>query len=154
MATKTKIKIIDNSTLRAEIDALYEQANQICLSNWAIKCVRHILQFSENSKVNSKVIDNGFTIIELWKTGKARVYEVRQAAFKIHEVARNCESEIEKNAMRTVGHAVAVGHLKQHAMVCSDYAIKTIQLISPENFDKITEERQWQLNELRLLMSK
>jgi hypothetical protein len=55
-------------------------------------------------------------------------------------------------ANRTVGHAVRVGHMREHAMVCSDYAIKTIQIAFPENIEKITEERQSQLNELKQSM--
>ena len=95
------------------------------------------------------VITNGFRIIELWQKGKSSVHEVRQAGFKIHEVARQCKSEIAKNAVRTVGQAVGVGHMREHAMVCSDYAIKTIQLAFPDQTDKISQERQWQLDELK-----
>jgi hypothetical protein len=43
-------------------------------------------------------------------------------------------------ANRTVGHAVRVGHMREHAMVCSDYAIKTIQIAFPENIEKITKK--------------
>ncbi len=34
MATKTKIKIVDNCELRANIDELYEKASQINLAKW------------------------------------------------------------------------------------------------------------------------
>ena len=149
MATKTKIKIIDNTSLRAEIDELYEQTNQINLAKWAIKCAKHILPLTELEKIDMASIDNGFKINELWQIGNASVHEVRQAGFKIHEVARQCKSEIAKNAIRTVGQAVGVGHMREHAMVCSDYAIKTIQLAFPDQIDKISQERLWQLNELK-----
>jgi hypothetical protein len=154
MATKTKINIIDNSNLRMEIDILYEQTDQIDLARWAIKCAKHILPFSEVEKIDITAIENGFKINELWQIGKAGVHEIRQAGFKIHEVVRQCKSEIAKNAIRTSGHAVGVGHMREHAMVCSDYAIKTIQLVFADNVDKITQERQWQLNELRQFITK
>lgn len=149
MATKTKIKIIDNSSLRYEIDELYKQTSQINLSKWAIKCAKHVLTLTDYEKIDMTTIENGFKIIELWQIGNASVHEVRQAGFKIHEVARQCKSELVKNAIRTVGQAVGVGHMREHAMVCSDYAIKTIQLAFPEQMDKISQERQWQLNELK-----
>ena len=147
MATRTKIKIVDNSDLRAEIDNLYEQTNQIDLAKWAIKCAKHILRLS-NEEFDKTVIENGFRINELWQTGNATVHEVRLAGFRIHEVARQCKSEITKNTIRASGQAVGVGHMREHAMVCSDYAIKTIQLAFPEQIDKILQERKWQLNEL------
>lgn len=149
MATKTKIKIIDNTSLRAEIDELYEQTNHINLAKWAIKCAKHILLLTELEKIDISLIDYGFKINELWQTGNASVHEVRQAGFKIHEVARLSKIELEKNAFRTVGQAVSVGHMKEHAMVCSDYAIKTIQLAFPDQMNKISQERQWQFDELK-----
>lgn len=149
MATKTKIKIIDNTSLRAEIDELYEQTNHINLAKWAIKCAKHILLLTELKKIDISLIDYGFKINELWQTGNASVREVRQAGFKIHEVARQSKIELEKNTFRTVGQAVSVGHMKEHAMVCSDYAIKTIQLAFPDQMNKISQERQWQFDELK-----
>ena len=149
MATKTKIKIIDNASLRAEIDDLFEETNQVNLAKWAIKCAKHILPLTELDKVEMTTIDNGFKINELWQTGNVPVNELRQAAFKIHEVARQCKSEIVKHAIRAAGQAVGVGHMREHAMVCSDYAIKTIQLAFPDQMNRITQERQWQLNELK-----
>ncbi len=149
MSTKTKIKIVDNTSLRAEIDELYEQTNQINLAKWAIKCAIHVLPLTEFEKIDMTSIDNGFKINELWQIGNASVHEVRQAGFKIHEVARQCKSEITKNAIRAVGQAVGVGHMREHAMVCSDYAIKTIQIAFPDQIDEIKQERQWQLNELK-----
>jgi len=149
MATKTKLKIIDNTSIRAEIDDLYEQTSQINLAKWAIKCAMHILSLTEFEKIDMTSIDNGLKINELWQTGNASVHEIRQAGFKIHKEAQQCKSEITKNAIRTVGQAIGVGHMREHAMVCSDYAVKTIQLAFPDHFDKITQERQWQLNELK-----
>lgn len=149
MATKTKFKIIDNTSLRAEIDELYEQTNQINLAKWAIKCAKHVLSLNDFEIIDMSIVENGFKTNELWQIGKASVHEVRQAGFKIHEVARQCKSEIAKNAIRTVGQAVGVGHMREHAMVCSDYAIKTIQLAFPDQMDKISQERLWQLNELK-----
>ena len=149
MLTKSKIRIIDNIDLRTEIDELCGLTSQINLTKWAINCVKHILPLANFEGVDFTTVKLGFETNELWQTGKASVHEVRQAAFKIHEVARQCKSEIVKNTFRAAGQAVSVGHMKEHAIVCSDYAIKTIQLAFPEQLDKVTKERQWQLDELK-----
>ena len=60
-----------------------------------------------------------------------------QFRFDENKVARECDSEIKKTALRVVGQAVASGHMKEHAMVASDYASKTIGLISSNNMDEI-----------------
>lgn len=149
MPTKPKIKIEDDSELRAKIDRLYEITEQVELAKWSIKCAKHILPLFEVGNIEMSAIESGIRVNEFWQVGKASVYEVRQAGFKIHAVARNCKTEVGKNAIRTVGQAVGVGHMKEHAMVCSDYAIKTVQLAFPEDKEKITEERQWQLKALK-----
>ena len=147
--TITKIKIVDNSSLRAEVDALYKLTNQVDLAKWAIKCAKHAMNLIKSDTIDLTIIENGFKINEHWQIGKTSVHEVRLAGFKIHQVARQCKSEIQKNAFRAAGQAVGVGHMREHAMVCADYVIKTIQLMYPNQFEKITEERQWQLNELK-----
>ena len=57
------------------------------------------------------------------------MHDVRQAGFRIHKIARENNSEIKKTALRAAGQAVASGHMREHAMVASDYAVKTIGLI-------------------------
>jgi len=149
MATRYKIKIADNEELRIEIDKLYEQASQIELAQWAIHCAKHVLTFSDAEIPDISIVENGFKTNELWQAGEASVHMVRQAGFKIHKAARECGSETVKNAIRTCGHAVGTGHMREHAMVCSDYAVKTVQLVFPDNMERITAERQWQLNALK-----
>ena len=149
MATKVKIKIKDNSELRKEIDELYGNMDQISLAKWSLIIAKHILQVVDIDYESIDEIAEGFKENELWQFKKARMHDVRQAAFKIHKIARKCDSEITKTALRVVGHAVGSGHMKEHAMVASDYAVKTIGLINSNNMEAITLEREWQLNEIK-----
>jgi len=149
MQTKVKIRIIDNSEVRAKIDELYEKVSQVDLAKWSLLMAKHILDTVDIDYNSIDVIVDGFRVNELWQRGKVRMYDVRQAGFKIHKIARECDSEIKKTALRVVGQAVSSGHMREHAMVASDYAIKTIGLISSNDIDAITFERKWQLNELK-----
>lgn len=149
MTTKAKIKIKDNIEFRAKIDDLYEKTSQTDLAKWALYMAKHVLDFAQIDYNKIDEIVNGFMVNELWQTGHARMHDVRQAGFNIHKIARERESEIEKAALRTVGQAVASGHMREHAMVASDYAVKTIGLMSADDESAITAERQWQLNALK-----
>lgn len=149
MPTQVKIKIKDNSELREKIDELYEQISQVDLAKWSLLMAKHILNIVGIDYNSVDEIVEGFNVNELWQVGKARMYDVRQAGFKIHKLARECDNEIKKTALRVVGQAVGSGHMREHAMVASDYAIKTIGLINYNNFEAITKEREWQLNELK-----
>lgn len=149
MSEKPKIKITDNPELRIELKKLVGETSHVNLANWAMKCAQHILYLSNSEPVNSIIINNGFDLLHLWRENNATVYEVRKAALKIHEEARKCKTELSRTVHRTAGHAVSVGHMREHALVCSDYAIKAIQLVEGNNSEKIIEERQWQIQELK-----
>ena len=149
MSTISKIKIIDNSKLRKEIDKIYETMDQINISKWSLSIAKHILKIANIDYQSINEIQEGFKVNELWQIGEARMYDVRQAGFKIHKIARESSSEIAKTALRVVGQAVASGHMKEHAMVASDYAVKVIGLISSNSLDEITLERKWQLSEIK-----
>lgn len=152
MATKVKIKIIDNIELRKEIDELYENMDQVSIAKWSLSLAKHILNISDIDYETIDEVVEGFRINELWQIGEARTHDIRQAGFRIHKIARESNSEIKKTALRVVGQAVGSGHMKEHAMVASDYAIKAIGLISSNNMEAITLERERQLKEIKKYM--
>jgi hypothetical protein len=154
MVSKSKIKIADNTALRNEIEKNTDLISQIDLAKWAISVAKHVLPYLEKEFPNNEKIENGFKINELWQIGQANVYQVRQAGFKVHEVARECKSETAKAVARAVGQAVGVGHMRGHAMVATDYAIKAVGLDSQDDMNRITEEREWQLHELKKFLFK
>ncbi|HJE20560.1 MAG TPA: hypothetical protein K8V35_09425 [Aliicoccus persicus] len=149
MTSKSKIKIVDNTDLRDEIEKNTELISHVDLAKWSISVAKHILHFLEEEFPNNENIKNGFKVNELWQKGEATVHKVRQAGFKVHEIARKCKSETAKASARAVGQAVGVGNMRGHAMVATDYAIKSVGLKYNENIDKITDEREWQLHELK-----
>lgn len=151
---KPKIKIKDNDDLRAEIYELYEKTNQVDLARWSLILSKHILDLADIDYNFVDEIKEGFNVNMLWQEGNARMHDVRQVGFKIHKLARECNDEIKKAALRTAGQAVGSGHMKEHSMVASDYAIKTIDLISSCDIKAITNERQWQLKELIKIINK
>ena len=149
MPTKTKIKLKDNIELRTELDQIYENIEQVILAKWALSLAKHILRMASIEYTSIEEITNGFQTNELWQEGKARMFDVRQAGFKIHRLAKESDDPIKTAALRTAGQAIGTGHMREHAMVCSDYAIKTIELLSNGNIHQISEEREWQIEELK-----
>lgn len=146
--TVRKIKIIDIDELRNEIDRIYEEQDQILLAKWSCEIARHIIELVELDESKYPEINEGFKVNALWQKGKMRMHDVRQAGFAIHKIAKKQNEEIKKTAFRVIGQAVASGHMKEHSMIASDYAIKVINLIYPNNLEKVKGERNWQLNKL------
>ncbi|MDE5545877.1 MAG: hypothetical protein K2I88_00275 [Anaeroplasmataceae bacterium] len=147
--TIKKIKIVDNDELRNEIDKIYSSQNQIALAKWSLELAKHIIELTHLDTYKYPEIQEGFNINELWQEGKARMHDVRQISFKIHRLAREQSDELSKTIFRVIGHAVASGHMKEHAMVASDYAIKVINLLYNNDLEKVTEERLWQLERIK-----
>lgn len=146
--TIRKIKIVDNDDIRRKIDKLYEEQNQIVLAKWSLEMAKHIIEITNLDLNKYPEINEGFKINELWQNNQARLYDVRQAGFKIHKTAREQNDVVIKNVFRVIGQAVGSGHMKEHSMVASDYAIKVINLMYSDNMDKVDEERNWQFNKL------
>lgn len=149
MATKVKIKIADDAVLRNVLDAEYEVSSQIKLCKYALLLAAHILTMVGYPDIDNAVINEGYSTNQKWQEGNARMYDVRQAGFKIHEMAKACENTVMQTALRVVGQAVATGHMKEHAMVASDYAIKVVNLLTPNDMDAVKRERKWQIEHLK-----
>ncbi|MDO4500997.1 MAG: hypothetical protein Q4B60_06980 [Erysipelotrichaceae bacterium] len=149
--TIRKIKIIDDDGLREKLDSIYENSSHIKIAKWSLLLAEHIIEIAGINKNDYPPISEGFHINKLWQLGEMRMHDVRQAGFKIHQIARVQEDEIKKTAFRVIGQAIASGHMKEHGMVASDYAIKVINLMYPKNMDRVIEERKWQISELEKL---
>ena len=149
MPTKVKIKINDIPELRAALDAIYEEKAQIQLAQWALTLAEHILALVGYNYETDPVIQNGFDTNRQWQTGAVRMFDVRQAGFKVHQLAKSCNDPIQQAALRVAGQAVGTGHMREHAMVASDYTIKAINLKYPGDISAVKAEREWQIETLK-----
>ena len=109
----------------------------------------HILTAIDYDDMNNPTIQAGYVVNESWQKGKARTYDVRQAGFQIHQLAKNSQNMVTQTALRVVGQAVSTGHMPEHAMVASDYAIKVINLLFSNDTNAVKQERLWQIETLR-----
>lgn len=114
-----------------------------------LKLAEHVLDLIQYAGPGDNIIREGFLVNKRWQNGTARMDDVRQTSFKIHRLAKASEDIVVSSALRAAGHAVAAGHMRQHAMVASDYAVKVINLLYPDNMDAVRQERLWQINRLK-----
>ena len=149
MSQKSKIKITDDLKIRHQIFEYYEKANQIQASKWSLQIALNTL---EKIQLNNKTIKDNTEILIEWQKGKRTTNEIRQAALAIHKEARESENENENSALRTLGHAIASGHMKEHALICSDYAIQLNNKITMNSIQASTIERTWQLEQLKIIV--
>ena len=148
MATKTKIKISDDIELRKILDEEYEKSSQVKLCKYVLILATHILTTVEYKDMKNPIIKEGYDVNESWQRGNARMHDVRQAGFKIHQLAKSSQDIVTQTALRVVGQAVATGHMREHAMVASDYAVKVVNLRFPNDANAVKQERLWQIETL------
>ena len=148
-----KIKILDSDELREILHLEYKSSSQVKICKFALLLANHILELINYPDINNETIQNGFLINQQWQEGKVRMHDVRQVGFKIHQMAKKSQNDIICNALRVVGHAVSTGHMKEHGMVASDYAIKVINLLNPQNIEAVKTERCWQINHLKQIQN-
>lgn len=146
--TIKKIKIIDNDEIRNQIDNLYENQNQVVLAKWSLEIAQHIIKLANFDINKYPEITEGFKINELWQKKQARMYDVRKIGFKIHKLAREQDDLLKETVFRVIGQAISSGHMKEHSIVASDYAIKVINILYDNDVEIIKKERNWQLNRL------
>ena len=132
MPTRLKITINDDSAGRAALDALYEGASQVALCRYALRLAVHAMETAGYNDPHNPAIT-------------ARMHDVRQAGFAVHKLARQAPDELTTAVLRVVGQAIGTGHMPEHAMVASDYAIKVINLLHPGDRAAAARERQWQV---------
>ncbi|MDU1347144.1 MAG: DUF3418 domain-containing protein, partial [Eikenella corrodens] len=145
---RPKIRIADDAEQRDRLCRLLVAQNQHDLATWAMQCVQHILPLLPDA-VEADAVHDAFDLLKRWQNGKADVAQLRQTGFALHKLAKEQQNPVATAVLRAAGQAVGVGHMKEHAPVCSDYAVKAVGLANGQNPQAVSQERQWQLEQLQ-----
>jgi hypothetical protein len=136
-------KIDDIPELKAQLIAVFESKSHKEISCYSLLLAEHILSLT-NTPIDD-AIQQCFSISRKWQDGKAKFQEARQIAFMIHRLAREEKDPIKVKVLRLMGQVAATPHVKRHALIASDYAIKLINLMYPKNFEEVKKERAIQI---------
>ena len=136
-------KLDDIPELKENLIAIYETKSHPDVSRYSLLLAEHILTLTHMQ--TNETIDACFTVSRAWQKGEAKFQEARQVAFALHHLAREETDPVRVKVYRTLGQVAATPHVKRHALVASDYAIKLINLLYPKDLDKIRKEREAQI---------
>ena len=87
----------------------------------------------------------GIETLEKRMNRNIKAYDLRQVGFTVNELAKESKTNISKYSARSFAQAIATGHMRGHAMVSSDYAIKAVNTLTDNSLDASTKERERQL---------
>jgi hypothetical protein len=142
-------KIDDIPDLRIELENIYDSKSHKEMAKYSLLLGKHILKMTNTEPCNEIIL--GFELNQKWQIGEpnkkgfAKFQESRNIAGKILILARDEKDPIKACIYRIMAQIVNTPHVKKHAIWASDYAIKLINKLYPNNFDEIKKEREIQI---------
>ena len=142
-----KLKILDNGQKRLELEQILVQLPQKQLAQWAMQhATRYIALIDIGDDIEKQqILTQVQEVFEARLAGNVSAYELRKAGFLAQQLSQQAQSQIGKYAARVFAQAVATGHMRGHAIVAADYAIKVRNLRSPDDLQRAGKEREGQI---------
>ena len=141
-----KIKVTDIPQKRLELEKLLEKLPHKEIARWAVENARRFIEDIENFADKESILEETLNVFQQRLEGKISAYQLRQAGFLANTLSKRSKADISKFAARVYAQAIASAHMRGHAMVSSDYAIKVIQLKDPKDLDRVRVERERQIS--------
>lgn len=142
-----KLKILDDSKKRLELEQIMVKLPQKYLAFWAMKTANrytNMIDIGDDDK-KQQILTQVEEVFEKRLTRKASAYELRQAGFLAQKLSQQARSSVSKYAARIFAQAVATAHMRGHAVVSADYAVKVVNLLSPDDIEAVRKEREKQI---------
>ncbi|GHU94581.1 hypothetical protein FACS189479_07500 [Spirochaetia bacterium] len=141
-------KIDDIPDLRIELENIFDRKSHEEMVKYSVLLGRHILKITNTEPCNE--ITEGFNIIKKWQNGEtgrgfAKFQGARDAADKLLKLAHDEKDPIKEKVYRVMAQVTNTPHVKNHALWASDYAVKLINKMYPNDFEEVKRERKIQI---------
>lgn len=142
-----KLRILDDSEKRLELELILGELPQKQLARWAMKLASSFIALidMEAEFEKQKILTQVREVFQARLDERASAYELRKAGFLANKLSQQAQSQIGKYAARVFAQAVATAHMRGHAIVAADYAIKVRNLQSPDDLQLAVKERKGQI---------
>jgi hypothetical protein len=138
-------KIDDIPALKAKLIAAFDAkaSDHKAISRYSVLLAAHVLDVT--SVQRDATIDQCFAVNEQWQEGKVAFQAARNVAGMLLRLAREEQNPLRATVLRVMAQVAATPHVKRHALIASDYAIKLINVMHPHNVDEVRRERETQI---------
>lgn len=119
-------------------------SSHIAISRYGLLLARHILELT-NTPVDD-AIAQVFAVNERWQAGEVRFQAARDVAGVILDLAREEKDPVRVKVYRVLAQVAAIPHVKRHALIASDYAVKLINVMHPKDMEEVRKEREVQIS--------
>ncbi len=136
-------KLDDIPELKQKLIAVFDTKTHRRISNYSLLLADHILQLTNTPK--DETLESCYQVNRRWQDGEAHFQEARDIADQMHILARHETDTIRAKVLRVMGQVAVTPHVKRHALIASDYAVKVVNLLYPGNWDEVRKERELQI---------
>ncbi|MDR0422663.1 MAG: hypothetical protein LBH72_06595 [Proteiniphilum sp.] len=141
-------KIGDIPALRIELEEIFNSKSHREMVAYCLLLGQHILEITGMKPCDEMA--ESFEINKKWlhgETGKgfAKFQPARNVAGKLLGLAREEKDPVRQKTYRVMAQIANSPHVKHHALWASDYAIKLINTMYPDNIDEVRRERTIQI---------
>ncbi|EGJ37457.1 putative immunity protein [Streptococcus sanguinis] len=142
-----KLKILDDSQKRLELEQILVQLPQKQLAQWALEHATRFMTLIDigDDLKKQQILTQVQEVFEARLAGNVSAYELRKAGFLAQQLSQQAKSPVSKYAARVFAQAVATAHMRGHAIVSADYAVKVINLQSTDDMQAVIRERKQQI---------
>lgn len=146
---KPKIKIIDDALLRNELVNLFIHKTHKTIVKWAIFLIKETMSIYSFNQEQKKEIFDAILLMDNWENDLSKLSLIRTRAFLFHKYAREAQNQKEKIAFRVIAQSVSSCHVKEHALIASDYQVKLNNYESSKDISLSKNLRKRQIDELK-----
>lgn len=155
LEVRKSVSDILNKPFTEHIDHQIFRPDQKILALWAADCAEHVLSYFEDWYHDDDRPRKAIDTLRVWiNTGVFKMAVIRKASLDSHASAGDAVKNGEEAACfaaHAAGQAVGPAHVTTHALGCSIYGIKATAAHFGDADAGLINERDWQLQRLRLL---
>ena len=136
-------KLDDVPELRERLIRVFDMKTHCGVSQYGLLLADHILQLTGTPM--DQALEASYIVNRKWQNGDAKFQEARDVAGQILDAARAEKNPVREKALRVMAQIAAIPHVKRHALIASDYAVKAINTMYPGDMDEVRKEREQQI---------
>lgn len=142
-----KLKILDDRQKRLELEQILVRLPQKQLAQWAMQHATRFIALIDigDDLKKQQILTQVQGVFEARLEGKVSAYELRKAGFLAQKLSQQAKSAVSKYSARVFAQSVATAHMRGHAIVSADYAVKVINLQSSDDMQAVVRERKQQI---------
>lgn len=134
----------DIPALRSQLESGLRSMDGPSLCGWAGALAEHVSSLVGPTDTTVRAVEVCRSAMAGWAAGVLDAEDLRRMALEVRGMALDC-SGAEQSAVRSVAASIISCHSPGEAIVASDYSVRMVNILMPDDMDAVMLERMWQI---------